>query len=263
MQRVYVPLILFNIVVALCAIVFVYTPNSMRDVYKEFLRPFSRNGPFVDLDEYPELAPVTESYAAIKQEYASFCTDKENKFPVFAEFDLNEEAPYEDMYERWRVVILRVQGVDVQNITKDFPRTLHALDMHERNRPWYMPTYKIRHAMFSILEPGKHILPHVGAFRSVLRYHLPIDIPYNNKNNECWLRVNGIAHYWKNGEPVLFDDTFVHEAANGSDQKRVVFFVDIEKHFPLVIHWIDRFVTFLIQSHTKFSEFLTYANTNI
>ena len=41
------------------------------------------------------------------------------------------------------------------------------------------------------------------------------------------IRVGGISHRYEEGQPILFDDTFLHEVHNCSTMDRVVLLVDI------------------------------------
>lgn len=80
-------------------------------------------------------------------------------------------------------------------------------------------------AIFSFLQPRAHIKPHVGYYQyseSILRsishsapdfdrVHLGLSVP-----SGCTLKVNGIEDQWKEGDVLIFDDTFRHEAWNPS-----------------------------------------------
>ena len=77
-------------------------------------------------------------------------------------------------------------------------------------------------AMFSVLAPHTSIPPHVGVNNSRLVCHLPLIIPEG-----CWFRVGGETRFWERGKAFVFDDTIEHEAANPSDQLRVVFIFDV------------------------------------
>lgn len=70
---------------------------------------------------------------------------------------------------------------------------------------------------FSVLKPGTHIPPHFGLANCRLTVHLPLIIP-----DDCAIRVADIEHAWTEGETLLFDDSFDHEAWNKSDRTRVV-----------------------------------------
>ena len=101
-------------------------------------------------------------------------------------------------------------------------------------------------AFFSILEPHQHIKPHWGYWKGFVRYHLGVVIPENNRDGRCWLRINpaaedrsrredvekGEKYFWKNGASVMFDDTFLHDAANESDEVRVVLWLDVARKMP-------------------------------
>ena len=77
-------------------------------------------------------------------------------------------------------------------------------------------------AMFSLLAPHTVIPPHVGISNSRLVCHLPLVVPPG-----CWFRVGAETRSWERGRAFLFDDTIEHEAANPSDQLRVVFIFDV------------------------------------
>lgn len=76
--------------------------------------------------------------------------------------------------------------------------------------------------MFSVLEPGTHILPHRGATNARVVCHLPLIVP-----DDCALVVGGEKHVWREGQAVAFDDTYEHEAWNRGERTRVVLIVDV------------------------------------
>ncbi len=75
---------------------------------------------------------------------------------------------------------------------------------------------------FSIMRPGTEILAHYGVTNVRLVMHLPLVIP-----SDCALNVDGGGlHAWREGELVLFDDTFRHEAWNRSSDTRIILLMD-------------------------------------
>ena len=70
-------------------------------------------------------------------------------------------------------------------------------------------------AMFSILSPGKHIPPHHGPYKGVLRYHLGLLVP--EPEDQLGISVGGQVAHWSEGESLVFDDTFEHSAWNDTD----------------------------------------------
>ncbi len=115
---------------------------------------------------------------------------------------------------------------------------------------------------FSVLDPHQHIPPHFGYYKGFLRYHLGVIIPQDNADRRCWLRINadladnkrrdkslidrGEYYNWKEGEGVMFDDTFLHDAANESDEVRVVMWLDVARRMPWYLHLFNKLVLFII-----------------
>src|SRR5690606_11091874 len=109
---------------------------------------------------------------------------------------------------------------------------------------------RVSMAMFSIIEGGKHIPPHYGFFKSVLRYHLGLMVP---KQGDCYILVGGEKYNWKEGEDVLFDDTYLHEVWNKSEERRVVLFIDVlrEKGLPKRMIAINRWMFKILRNSKK------------
>ena len=75
----------------------------------------------------------------------------------------------------------------------------------------------------SRLRPGTAIRSHYGPSNLRLRCHLPIVVP----ERSCGISVAGDARAWREGECIVFDDTFHHHAWNHSDQDRIVVVIDL------------------------------------
>ena len=93
--------------------------------------------------------------------------------------------------------------------------------------------------MFSILEPGKHLPPHRGPYNGVLRLHLGLIVP--EPREQLGIRVDKEVYRWREGEAVVFDDAYEHEAWNKTPHTRVVLFVDFRKplRFPAnLLNWL-------------------------
>ena len=98
------------------------------------------------------------------------------------------------------------------------PRTVAALDAAPLNRVAdHSPE-----SLYSVLKPGAHIPPHTGVINARLVVHLPLIVP-----PDCGIRVGTETRGWREGECIVFDDTFEHEAWNKSDRTRVVLIFDI------------------------------------
>jgi beta-hydroxylase len=84
----------------------------------------------------------------------------------------------------------------------------------------------IRSAMFTVLPPGARLGRHHDPVASSLRYHLGLLTPNSDK---CALTLDGVDYPWRDGEELLFDQTYLHSAVNKTDTVRVILFCDVEK----------------------------------
>ena len=103
---------------------------------------------------------------------------------------------------------------------------------------------------FSVLQPGTDILPHHGVTNTRLVMHLPLVVP-----PDCALNVKGGGeHVWREREPMMFDDTFEHEAWNRSDRQRVILLMDCwNPHLTEVERIATRHVVELISVAENFT----------
>ena len=92
--------------------------------------------------------------------------------------------------------------------------------------------------LFSIFEPGKHLPAHRGPYNGVLRLHLGLIVP--EPRERLGIRVENQINRWREGEVVIFDDAYEHEAWNDTSDTRVVRrFVRKPLHFPAnLINWL-------------------------
>src|SRR5262249_24716030 len=57
-------------------------------------------------------------------------------------------------------------------------------------------------------------------------------------------------YVWKEGEAVLFDDSWPHSVVNQSEELRAVLIVDVRRPMPLLADLCNRFITDVIARHT-------------
>lgn len=118
----------------------------------------------------------------------------------------------------WTAIHLWQNGRKIEANARHCPHTLGLLERFPQPAvPGASPN-----AMFSLLAPKTEIPPHVGVSNGRLVCHLPLVVPEG-----CWFRVGGERRNWRRGEAFIFDDTIEHEAANPSDQLRIVFIFDL------------------------------------
>jgi aspartate beta-hydroxylase len=75
---------------------------------------------------------------------------------------------------------------------------------------------------FSILRAGTHLPAHFGQENYKLTAHLPLFIP-----PKCGIKVGDESRNWVPGQCLVFNDTFLHEAWNNSQQDRAVLIFEV------------------------------------
>ena len=95
---------------------------------------------------------------------------------------------------------------------------------------------KVKAAMFAELPPGGKLNAHRDPFAGSLRYHLGLATPNDDR---CYIVVDGDSYSWRDGESVVFDETYVHAAHNKSEGNRIILFCDVER--PLKWGWAESF----------------------
>lgn len=113
----------------------------------------------------------------------------------------------------WNVCYLHIMGCQSRVGTSLCPATTAVADR--------LPGSVYR-MFFSVLTPGCHIKPHTDLTNTRLRMHLGLEIP-----PACSIRVGHEAREWCEGEIMLFDGSFEHEAWNLSDQPRWILIMDL------------------------------------
>lgn len=73
---------------------------------------------------------------------------------------------------------------------------------------------------FSVLSGGTHIKPHCGPSNTRLTCHLGLVVPEGAS-----MRVGTEIVGWREGECLVFDDSFEHEVWNRGDQQRIVLLI--------------------------------------
>jgi hypothetical protein len=117
----------------------------------------------------------------------------------------------------WSALHLLREGRPTEHAAR-FPATMKALEA----APIPVIDGRSPMALFSLLKPGTHILPHNGMINTRLICHLPLIVP-----PDCALRVGNETHAWEPGRLTIFDDSILHEAWNRSDAIRVILLFEI------------------------------------
>jgi aspartate beta-hydroxylase len=190
-----------------------------QDLYRTIHIPGLPASAYFDPRLFPWVPFYEKCFAEIRRELQALLTSARGRERVFATEALEEQYIGGDTVRpTWEGYYFYRHGVRRQDNCLACPMTAAALDA--------ISLIRIReHApetLFSILSPGTHLRPHYGVTNARVVSHLPIIIPEN-----CALRVGGETRSWREGEIILFDDTYEHEAWNESTKTRVVLIADV------------------------------------
>lgn len=188
-----------------------YVTGANNSIIRMFIKP----KPFPPMSLFPMNRYFERSWWEIRREAEQVL--RIQNLPEFRSFDQTYESisqPGTAMGKTWRVFVFKFYNKYVEENCRRCPVTSSLI----KKCP------NIYAAMFSILDAKYYIPPHRGPSSACLRYHLGVIIP---EDGECFIRVDGLPYHWKNGEGILFDDTFVHEVLNNTSKRRVVLFCDV------------------------------------
>ena len=170
------------------------------------------NKPLLDMHRFPELARLRENWKTIRDE----------GLKLFDEGHIRAAATYNDLgfnsffRAGWKRFYLKWYDNPLTSAQALCPKTVQLVQS--------IPT--IHGAMFALLPPGGRLVAHRDPYAGSLRYHLGLVTP--NADN-CKIFIDGEPYFWKDGEDVLFDETFIHYAENRSDVTRLILFCDVER----------------------------------
>jgi len=92
----------------------------------------------------------------------------------------------------------------------------------------------------SVLQDGVHIPIHVGYYKGIMRYMIPVVVPKDREN--VFLCVNELKYCWTEGVGVLWDDTYPHKVYNNTDEIRVVIYMDVVRPLSWGLNALNRFI---------------------
>ena len=186
------------------------------------------NKPVLPVSVVPELAKLRQNWQAIREEALN----------LFDEGRIKASDGYNDwgfnsfFRSGWKRFYLKWYDDALPSAQRMCPRTVELLES--------IPC--IKGAMFATLSPGGRLVQHRDPFAGSLRYHLGLVTPTHP--GECRILVDGIPYTWRDGEDLLFDETYIHYAENTTDQTRIILFCDVERPLKTrVMTAINRWVS--------------------
>ena len=195
--------------------------------YNALVYLFSRvaNRPFLNAADFPELAALKANWTTFRDE-AQGLLDAGRIAAATGDNDIG----FHSFFRRgWTRFYLKWYGEPLPSAERWAPRSLEILKR--------VPS--IKGAMFAALPPGARLGRHRDPFAGSVRYHLGLVTPNGDR---CWIEVDGERRAWSNGEVMLFDETYVHEAFNGWDRTRLVLFCDVERPLRQPLAALNRWI---------------------
>jgi aspartyl/asparaginyl beta-hydroxylase (cupin superfamily) len=172
-------------------------------------------------EEHPWLENLEAATDTIAAEFTTVMSAERAELVPYIQYEQHEAmAQWRELNQNrdWTAIHLIRNGERIEANARHCPATMDLLaSLPQPDIPAAGPN-----AMFSLLAPKTTIPAHVGVNNTRLVCHLPLVVPEG-----CWFRVGAETRLWERGKAFLFDDTIEHEAANPSDQLRVVFIFDV------------------------------------
>jgi aspartyl/asparaginyl beta-hydroxylase (cupin superfamily) len=165
-------------------------------------------------DDFPWAAELEREWRTIRGELDRVLLRK-NELPNVQEITVDAASITHD--DRWKIFLFVAYGVQSRRNCELCPETWRIVQR--------IPG--MRTAMFSILEPGKRIPPHRGPYNGVLRLHLGLVV--QEPRELAAIRIGSEVRHWREGQALIFDDAYEHEAWNETGHERVVLFIDFAK----------------------------------
>jgi aspartate beta-hydroxylase len=198
------------------------TPTDPRQRPKFMFFPDLPSTPYLDPKLLPFADVLTAAYPRIRAEAERLLADQVQLpgFLTFKDGDRIEDYVSGDGAKpAWDAFFFYRHGRRYDDNHARCPETSAVLESIELCRI----RDQAPEICFSVLSPGSHIMPHHGVSNCRVVAHLPLIVPA-----DCALNiVDGEAHHWREGELMVFDDTFRHEAWNRSQQTRVILLMDV------------------------------------
>jgi len=170
------------------------------------------NKPYINRANFPQLAILKENWRVIRDEALQL--EREELIKGSNKYN---DVGFNSFFRRgWKRFYLKWYDDFHESAKKYCPKTIELIKS--------VPSIKA--AMFAVLPAGSQLLQHRDPYAGSLRYHLGLITP---NSEDCHIVVDGESYYWKDGDDVIFDETYIHQAENKTDIDRIILFCDIER----------------------------------
>jgi beta-hydroxylase len=194
------------------------------------------NTPYVDVSQVPSLHLLRENWETIREEALNLQSSQTIKGS-----DQYNDIGFNSFFRRgWKRFYIKWYSKRFHSSAYDkCPKTIQLIEQ--------IPSIKA--AMFVVLPAGSRLPGHRDPYAGSLRYHLGLDTP---NSEDCFIDVDGQEYYWKDGDDVLFDETYLHHARNNTEKDRLIFFCDIKRPMKNKLGmWLNDFFGWFILAAAK------------
>ncbi|MDB5151541.1 MAG: Aspartyl/Asparaginyl beta-hydroxylase [Mucilaginibacter sp.] len=194
------------------------------------------NKPFISSSSFPQLNLLKNNWEIIRDEALQLEREE-----LIKGSDQYNDVGFNSFFRRgWKRFYLKWYNDFHPSAKKYCPKTIELLKS--------IPSVKA--AMFAVLPAGAQLLQHRDPYAGSLRYHLGLITP---NSEDCYIVVDGQSYSWKDGDDVLFDETYIHYAENKTDTDRIILFCDIERPVKTVFGraWNKFFGWFIMAAATS------------
>ncbi len=187
--------------------------------------------------DFKELDGIRENWSVIREEvmgiYEKGYFNQTSKPDSQAYFDIGFRTFYK---YGWSKFYLKWYGYTHHSALQFCPKTVEILKKH--------PT--VNGAMFSLLPVGSQLTRHLDPVACSLRYHLGL---YTPNDNSCFINIDGTDYSWRDGEVLIFDETYLHYAKNNANTHRLILMCDIDRP----THTLGSLINFMYKGLARLS----------
>jgi beta-hydroxylase len=173
--------------------------------------------PYLPVQDWPELMELQKHWHVIREE-----AEELERLRAVKAADNNDAGFNSFFKEGWKRFYLKWYEEKPESAERLCPRTTALL----AGIPY------IKAALFAELPPHAKLNAHRDPYAGSLRYHMGLRTP---NDDSCRIYVDGEPYSWRDGEGVIFDETFIHWVRNDTDQSRLILLCDIER--PMKYRW--------------------------
>ena len=195
--------------------------------------------PVFDASIFPFVASFEENWPTLRREFDQIYSIRE-ALPAFHEISPDQKRISQGQH--WKTFVFYGFGMKSERNCAKCPATAAAL----------AGVPGLQSALFSIIDPGYHILPHRGVTKGVVRVHLALKVPLERER--CFMRVGDQRVVWQEGKCVVFDDSFEHEVHNDTDDTRAVLLFDFDRPMRPLGRLVHRTAIWLLKKSPLFGD---------